>query len=46
LRRGKSDWIDKRLGPDGIIISKLLPGFELPCKSIMEAAAQAEIDDE
>ncbi len=46
LRRGKADWIEKRLAPEGIITTKLLPGFELPCKAIMDAAALAGKDDE
>jgi Uma2 family endonuclease len=46
LRRGKSDWIEKRVGPEGVITTKLLPGFELPFKAILEAAAQAELDEE
>jgi Uma2 family endonuclease len=46
LRRGKSDWIEKRIGPDGVVTTKLLPGFELPFKAIMEAAAQAGMDEE
>jgi Uma2 family endonuclease len=46
LRRGKSDWSEKRVGPDGVVTTKMLPGFELPFKAIMEAAAQAEMDEE
>jgi Uma2 family endonuclease len=46
LRRGKSDWIEKRVGPDGGVTTKLLPGFALPFKAIMDAAAQAEMDEE
>jgi Uma2 family endonuclease len=46
LRRGKSDWIEKRIGPDGVVTTKLLPGFELPFKAILEAAAQAGMDEE
>lgn len=42
LRRGKSDWIEKFLGPDEIIESKLLPGFKLPCQSIFAAAAEQD----
>jgi Uma2 family endonuclease len=38
LRRGKSDWIEKTLGPDGTCETKLLPGFKLPCQAIFEAA--------
>jgi Uma2 family endonuclease len=45
LRRGKSDWIEKRVGPDGVVTTKLLPGFELPFKAILDAAAQAEMDE-
>ena len=46
LRRGKSDWTEKRVGPGGKVTTKLLPGFELPYKAIADAAAQAEIDEE
>ena len=46
LRRGKSDWIEKRVGPDGVITTKLLPGFALPFKAIMDAAAQAGMEEE
>lgn len=46
LRRGKSDWIEKRIGPDGIATTKLLPGFELPFKAITEAVADAGMDEE
>jgi Uma2 family endonuclease len=45
LRRGKSDWIEKRVGPDGVVKTKLLPGFELPFKAILEAAAKAGMDE-
>src|SRR5262249_8493397 len=37
LRRGKSAWIEKVLGADGKIETKLLPGFKLDCKSIFDA---------
>ena len=46
LRRGKSDWIEKRLGPAGVVTTKLLPGLELPFKAILDAAAQAGMDQE
>jgi len=39
LRRGKTDWIEKRLGPDGVCATKLLPGFKLTCAAIFAAAA-------
>jgi Uma2 family endonuclease len=38
LRRGRSDWIERALGPTDAIESKLLPGFKLPCKDIFDAA--------
>ncbi len=46
LRRGKADWTEKRIGRDGAITTKLLPGFELPFKAILDAAAQAGMDEE
>jgi Uma2 family endonuclease len=46
LRRGKSKWIEKRLGPNDLCISKLLPGFTLACKPIFDAAAAADEDEE
>ena len=45
LRRGKSDWIEKRLGPAGVCETKLLPGFKLPCKDIFDAGAEAGDED-
>jgi Uma2 family endonuclease len=46
LRRGKSDWIEKRLGPDNTVTTKLLSGFKLPFQTILDAAAQADVDSE
>lgn len=47
LRRGKSDWTEKRVGRGGKVTTRLLPGFELPNQAIADAAAQAaEIDEE
>ena len=43
LRRGKSDWIEKAIGPDGTCETKLLPGFKLPCQAIF--ALDGEMDD-
>ena len=45
LRRGKSDWIEKRLGPDDTCETKLLPGFKLACKPIFDAAAEWDEDE-
>jgi hypothetical protein len=42
LKRGKSDWIEKTLGPDGVIETKLLPGFKLPCRAVLDAGQEQE----
>jgi Uma2 family endonuclease len=44
LRRGKSAWIEKTLGPDGVCETKLLPGFKLPCQAIFDAAGKDDDD--
>jgi len=44
LKRGRVRWSKKELREDDVCESKLLPGFELPCRAIFDAAAQA--DDE
>jgi Uma2 family endonuclease len=44
LRRGKTDWTEKRLGATGNITTKLLPGFALPFKTILDSAAQMDSD--
>jgi hypothetical protein len=43
LRRGRSQWIEKTLGPEDHCETKLLPGFKLPCQAIFDAAG-AETD--
>jgi Uma2 family endonuclease len=43
LRRGRSQWIEKTLGPEDHCETKLLPGFKLPCRAIFDAAG-AETD--
>jgi Uma2 family endonuclease len=45
LRRGKADWIEKRLGAADMCTTKLLPGFKLPCQPIFEIAAQDTEDE-
>jgi hypothetical protein len=45
LRRGKADWIEKRLRPADACTTKLLPGFKLACKAIFDAAAEAEDEE-
>jgi hypothetical protein len=39
LKRGRSQWTEKVLGPDDTCETKLLPGFTLPCRAIFDAAA-------
>jgi Uma2 family endonuclease len=41
LRRGRSQWIEKTLGPADICETKLLPGFQLDCRAVFEAAGKA-----
>ena len=41
LRRGKSDWIAKTLGPDDVCETKLLPGFQVACRAIFDAAKES-----
>lgn len=42
LRRGRTQWIEKSLGPKDVCETKLLPGFKLPCRAIFEAPAEGE----
>lgn len=42
LRRGKAQWIEKFLGPAETVETKLLPGFEMLCQPIFDAAGDAE----
>jgi Uma2 family endonuclease len=46
LRRGKSDWIEKRLDDDGVCTTKLLPGYRLSCRAIFDAVAGIENEEE
>jgi Uma2 family endonuclease len=38
LKRGRSDWSEKTLGPEDFCETKLLPKFKLACRDIFEAA--------
>ena len=40
LRRGRSQWTEKTLGPTDACDTKLLPGFTLPCQAIFDAAGE------
>lgn len=40
LRRGRSQWTEKTLGPADVCQTKLLPGFKLPCQAIFDAAGE------
>ena len=42
LRRGRSQWIEKPLGPADVCETKLLPGFKLACQAIFDAAKDDE----
>jgi Uma2 family endonuclease len=42
LRRGRAEWIEKTLGPADVCVTKLLPGFKLPCREIFAAAAEEQ----
>jgi Uma2 family endonuclease len=38
LKRGRTQWTEKTLGPDDACETKLLPSFKLPCRLVFEAA--------
>jgi len=40
LKRGRSQWTEKPLGPDDSCETKLLPGFKLACQAIFDAAGE------
>ena len=40
LKRGRSQWTEKTLGPEDVCETKLLPGFRLPCRDIFESAGE------
>jgi DNA-binding PadR family transcriptional regulator len=40
LKRGRSQWTEKTLGPADVCATKLLPGFGLPCRAVFEAAGE------
>ena len=40
LRRGRSQWTEKTLGPPDTCETKLLPGFKLPCKTVFDVAGE------
>jgi Uma2 family endonuclease len=44
LKRGRSQWTEKTLGPADVCETKLLPGFKLACSAIFEAVPKE--DDE
>jgi hypothetical protein len=44
LRRGRTQWIEKPLGPTDVCETKLLPGFKLPCQAIFDAAPEDDDD--
>jgi Uma2 family endonuclease len=42
LRRGRAQWIEKTLGLIDVCETKLLPGFQLSCRTIFEAAKEQD----
>jgi Uma2 family endonuclease len=44
LRRGRSQWIERPLRRGDVLESKLLPGFQLACAEIFDAAGEEEPD--
>ena len=42
LKRGRSHWTEKTLGPADVCETKLLPGFALPCKMIFAASEESD----
>jgi Uma2 family endonuclease len=40
LKRGRSRWTEKSLGPADVCTTRLLPGFKLPCRAVFEAAVE------
>jgi Uma2 family endonuclease len=40
LKRGRSKWTEKSLGPADFCETKLLPGFRLACRDLFAAAAE------
>ena len=44
LKRGRTQWTEKTLGPANFCETKLLPGFKLPCQAVFEAAVEIDED--
>ena len=42
LRRGRSAWTEKTLGPADVCTTKLLPGFTLSCAGVFAAAGDLD----
>jgi Uma2 family endonuclease len=42
LRRGRSQWIEKTLGPEDAVTTKLLPGFSLPITEVFAVVAASD----
>jgi Uma2 family endonuclease len=42
LRRGRSEWVEKMLGPKDMCETNLLPGFKLACRDIFAMAEDVE----
>jgi Uma2 family endonuclease len=44
LKRGRTQWVEKRLGRADVCETKLLPSFQLPCQAIFDAAEEDRDD--
>jgi Uma2 family endonuclease len=42
LKRGRSQWTEKTLGPADVCETKLLPEFTLPCRTIFEVSEDGD----
>ena|SRR5438067_254249 len=42
LKRGRSQWTEKMLGPKDVCETKMLPAFKLPCRDIFALAGEVE----
>jgi hypothetical protein len=42
LKRGRSQWTEKKLGPADVCETKLLPGFKLSCREVFASAEERD----
>ena len=39
-KRGRTQWTEKTLGLADVCTTRLLPGFQLPCRAVFEVAGE------